>query len=38
MGLRDEFEAEVRSAIGKCYDIGYTPTIFQQMISNSHPG
>ncbi len=37
MSIRDEFNAEVRSAIGKCYDLGYTPTRFEQMIESAHP-
>jgi hypothetical protein len=37
MSLRDEFEAEVRSAIGKCYELGYVPTRFEQMIESAHP-
>ena len=37
MSLRDEFEAEVRSAIDKCYDLGYIPSRFEQMIESAHP-
>ena len=37
MSLRDQFEAEVRSAIGKCYDLGYVPSRFEQMIESAHP-
>lgn len=37
MSLRDEFDAQVRSAIGRCYDLGYTPTRFEQMIEAAHP-
>ena len=37
MSIRDDFDAHVRSSIGHCYDIGYTPTRFEQMINASHP-
>jgi hypothetical protein len=37
MSLRDEFRAEVRSAIGKCYDLGYIPSRFERMIELAHP-
>ncbi|MFK5894348.1 MAG: hypothetical protein QM504_14090 [Pseudomonadota bacterium] len=37
MSLRDEFKAEIKSAVGQCYDLGYAPTRFEQMIENSHP-
>ena len=37
MSLRDEFKAEILSAIGRSQDLGYNPTIFQQMITANHP-
>lgn len=37
MTLRDEFLAEIKSAVGQCYDLGYAPTRFEQMIETSHP-
>lgn len=37
MSLRDEFAAEVQSAIGKCYDLEYIPSRFEQMIESAHP-
>lgn len=37
MSLRDEFGAAIRSAIGQCYDLGYIPSRFEQMIESAHP-
>lgn len=37
MQLRDEFKAEIQSAVRQCYELGYAPTRFEQMIENSHP-
>lgn len=37
MSLRDEFGAAVRSAIGQCYDLGYIPSRFEQMVESAHP-
>ena len=37
MSLRDQFLAEIKSAVRQCYDLGYAPTRFEQMIENSHP-
>lgn len=37
MSIREEFTAEILSAIGRSKDLGYNPTIFQQMISRNHP-
>ncbi len=37
MSLRDEFDTQVRSAIGRCYELGYTPSRFEQMIEAAHP-
>ena len=37
MSLRDDFNSEVREAIRKCYEIGYMPTRFEQMIKQRHP-
>lgn len=37
MVSRDEFLAEIKSAVGKCYDLDYAPTRFEQMIEASHP-
>ncbi|WP_394201411.1 hypothetical protein [Shewanella waksmanii] len=34
---RDRFEAAVRAAVRECYEIGYAPTRFEQMISVDHP-
>jgi hypothetical protein len=35
--IRDEFLVEIKSAIGQCYDLGYAPTQFEQMIEKIHP-
>ena len=37
MCLRDEFKAEVISAIGRSRGLGYTPTRFIQMMEDTHP-
>ncbi|MGQ2966372.1 hypothetical protein [Methylophilus sp.] len=37
MTLRDEFLAEIKSAVSKCYELGYAPTRFEQMIESNHP-
>lgn len=37
MSLRDEFLAEINSAASQCYELGYAPTRFEQMIQNTHP-
>ena len=37
MTIRENFKAEVISATERCYDIGYSPNIFKQMISSQHP-
>lgn len=37
MTLRDDFKAEIESAIDQCCDLGYHPTRFQQMILEKHP-
>lgn len=34
---RDRFEAAVNAAIRECYEIGYAPTRFEQMINSEHP-
>ena len=37
MSIRDRFKADVIAATEKCYDIGYSPNIFKQMIEAQHP-
>ena len=37
MNLRDEFDEQVRSAIKRCYELGYKPSRFMQMIEEAHP-
>ncbi|ACA85060.1 hypothetical protein [Shewanella woodyi] len=37
MNIKDEFCAEIRVAIGQCYELGYRPTRFEEMIAISHP-
>lgn len=37
MPLREQFESAIRAAIGASYELGYTPTRFEQMIEASHP-
>lgn len=34
---RDEFSAQIQAAIQECYEIGYPPTRFEEMIRNAHP-
>lgn len=36
MNRRDEFEAAVRKAIRECYEIGYIPSRFEQMLEEKH--
>ncbi|MCE2027446.1 hypothetical protein [Sessilibacter corallicola] len=37
MSLRDEFLSEIKSAVRQCYELGYAPTRFEKMITESHP-
>ena len=37
MNPRNDFNFEVRTAIGKCYEIGYVPTRFEKVIERDHP-
>lgn len=37
MLLRNEFLADIKSAIGQCYDLGQAPTRFEKMIETNHP-
>jgi hypothetical protein len=37
MTLRDEFLADIESAINECIHLGYTPTRFIEMIRSEHP-
>jgi hypothetical protein len=37
MTLRDEFLADIESAINECIHLGYTPTRFIEMIRFEHP-
>ncbi|MDF4355273.1 hypothetical protein P3445_22490 [Vibrio parahaemolyticus] len=35
--IKDEFASEIREAINQCYELGYRPSRFEEMIATSHP-
>lgn len=37
MTSREKFKAVVIAATERCYDFGYPPNIFRQMIASQHP-
>ena len=37
MTIKDEFASEIREAINQCYELGYRPSRFEEMIATSHP-
>ncbi|ELM3719639.1 hypothetical protein RYR53_002714 [Aeromonas hydrophila] len=35
--IKDDFSSEIREAISQCYELGYHPSRFEEMIATSHP-